>query len=78
MPLWGIKYMDVDERWWVDLVIQERAPDVASIVIGGREYCDGFKVLDGRVVVRRASIQPADLPDWPADSPVMVGPARHA
>jgi hypothetical protein len=77
MALWGIKYMDVDERWWVDLVIQAEPPEVATRVIGTGSFCEGFMAPDGRLLVRRASIDPADLSDWPTDSPVVLRPARR-
>jgi hypothetical protein len=76
MPLWGIKYSDVDDRWWVDLVCQETAPEVRYLLIGARAVADGFHVLDGRLLVRKASIRPDDLADWPTDHPTFLAPLR--
>ncbi len=28
MGLWAIKYADVDDKWWVDVVLQEAPPAV--------------------------------------------------
>jgi hypothetical protein len=72
--LWGIKYSDIDDRWWVDLVCQKDAPEVRVQLIGARAVGDGFEVGDGHLLVRRASIGPEDLPDWPSDRPVLLAP----
>lgn len=76
MRLWGIKYMDLDERWWIDVVLEEEAPEVSSVVVGSRVFCDGFSRGRGATLVRRASVQPADLPDWPTDSAVLLRPSH--
>ena len=75
MPLWGIKYMDLDEQWWLDLRLQETPPPVSSVAVGARVFVDGFGPDGGRVVARRTSIRSTDLPDWPADAPVALRPA---
>ena len=36
MGLWAIKYADVDEKWWVDVVLQEAPPAVSREQVGGR------------------------------------------
>lgn len=74
MSLWGIKYSDIDDRWWVDLVCQEKVPEVRYVLIGARAIADGFQVSDGRLLVRKASIRPDDLADWPTDSPTLLAP----
>ena len=78
MPLWGIKYMDVDERWWIDLLLDEKTPEVRSVAMGARVYVDGFETASGRVVARKTSIQGTDLADWPADTPLVLRPAPEA
>ncbi|HLC40505.1 MAG TPA: hypothetical protein VJO34_02615 [Methylomirabilota bacterium] len=77
MPLWGIKFVDLDDRWWVDLIIQEQAPEVSYVRIGSQVVCDGFKPTEGRVVVRKASVQPADLSEWSTDTPVVLDAAAQ-
>ena len=64
--------MDVDDRWWVDLIIQDQPPEVSYVSIGSQIACDGFNLKDGRVLVRRASVQPTDLSDWPTDTPIAL------
>lgn len=78
MPLWGIKYMDVDERWWIDLLLDEKTPEVRSVAVGARVFVDGFETAGGRVVVRKTSIQGTDLADWPADTPLVLRPIPEA
>jgi hypothetical protein len=78
MPLWGLKYMDMDERWWVDLVLQDEAPAVMRVPVGARLFTDGLSAAAGRPLLRRASISAGDLPDWPADAPVALAPAVEA
>ena len=58
----------------MDLVCQEEAPEVRYLLVGAREIADGFHVLDGRILVRKASIRPEDLADWPSDRPTLLGP----
>ena len=36
MGLWAIKYADEHEKWWVDLVVQEKPPAVARSKAGDR------------------------------------------
>ncbi len=74
MALWGMKYVDVDDRWWVDLVCQEPAPEVDRLMSGSRVFADGFRINDGRVLVKKASVAASDLPDWPSDTPVILRP----
>jgi hypothetical protein len=74
MPLWGIKYADADDRWWVDLVCQDRAPEVRYLLIGARAVADGFHTFDGRLLVRKASVWSEDLADWPTDRPTLLAP----
>jgi hypothetical protein len=76
MALWGLAYMDVDERWWVDLALAEQAPPVRYVTVGSRGYCDGFDLADGALLVRRASLEAAGAGEWPADEPVRLGPLR--
>ena len=51
--------MDVDDRWWVDLIIQDQPPEVSYVSIGSQIACDG---LTSRMVESwfggRASNQP--------------------
>lgn len=78
MPLWAIKYVDLDERWWIDLLLDEKTPKVRSVAMGARAFVDGFETAGGRMIVRETSIQGADLGDWPADTPVVLYPAAGA
>ena len=73
MPVWAIKYVDIDDRWWLDLVSQERPPDVARRPIGSRVFTDGFRTGPGRVVVRKLSVAEGALADWPTDTPIALG-----
>ena len=36
MGLWAIKYADIDDKWWVDVVLQEAPPAVSRQEVGGR------------------------------------------
>lgn len=78
MPLWGIKYMDVDERWWIDLLLDEKTPEVRSVAMGARAFVDGFESAGGRVVARKTSIEDTELADWPADTPLVLRPTPAA
>ena len=42
MGLWGMKYSDADDKWWVDLVLQDAPPAVRLDKVGGRVVTDGF------------------------------------
>ena len=75
MRLWGIKYMDMDERWWIDVILREEQPEVGYLSVGSELFCDGFKTTDGLVLARKVSVQPIDLADWPTDSPVALRPS---
>jgi hypothetical protein len=76
MPaLWGIRYMDLDERWWIDLALRSEAPPVRYVVMGSRQFCDGFDLPEPALLARRVSVAPEDCADWPADEPVRLGPA---
>lgn len=74
MAVWGIKYSDVDDKWWVDLVLQDKAPKVRRETVGGQALTDGFDTVDGQFLARKASIPPTALSDWPADTPVELAP----
>ena len=74
MPLWAIKYVDIDDRWWLDLVYQERAPDVARTPVGSRVFTDGFRTGPGRLVAKKLSVAEASPADWPTDTPFALGP----
>ncbi len=45
MPLWGIKYMDLDERWWLDLLLDEKAREVRSVAMGARVFVDDTPLI---------------------------------
>jgi len=75
MRLWGIKYMDADERWWIDVILHEGEPEVGYAGVGSGVFCDGFKTAEGLVLIKKASIQPADLGDWPTDLPLILHPS---
>jgi hypothetical protein len=72
MGLWAIKYADVDDTWWVDVVLQEAPPGVCREKVGGRLVTGGFEDVTGSVLARRASIPPTALSDWPSDTPVIL------
>jgi len=72
MGLWGMKYSDADEKWWVDVVLQEAPPLVHRDRVGGRVVTDGFDGVIGPVLVHKASIPPEALDDWPSDTPVIL------
>jgi len=72
MGLWAIKYSDEHEKWWVDVVLQDRPPAVVRGKVEGRVVTEGFAEVTGPVVARRASIPAAALGDWPADTPVIL------
>jgi len=73
--LWGLKYVDVDDRWWVDLILQSEPPDIRQVAVGSRVFLGGFEAGRGWVLARRVSVDGEDLSDWPADSPVALGPS---
>jgi hypothetical protein len=72
MGLWAIKYSDEHEKWWVDVVLQDKPPAVARGKVGNRVVTEGFTEVTGPVVARRASIPPGALEDWPADTAVIL------
>jgi hypothetical protein len=72
MGLWGIKYADIDDKWWVDVVLQEAPPAVRSVKVGGSVVTDGFDNVTGPVLVRKGSVPPTALADWPSDTPVVL------
>jgi len=72
MGLWAIKYADLDDKWWVDVVLQEAPPAVSREKVGGRLVTDGFQGVTGPVLARKASIPPTALDDWPSDTPVIL------
>jgi hypothetical protein len=72
MGLWGMKYSDADDKWWVDMVLQETPPAVRLEQVGGRVVADGFDGVIGPVLVHKASIPPEALNDWPSDTPVIL------
>jgi hypothetical protein len=78
MGLWGIKYADIDDRWWVDVVLQDSPPGVRWEKIGGRVVTDGFDNVTGPVLVRKGSIPPMALADWPSDTPVILTRVNQA
>ena len=73
--LWGLKYVDVDDRWWVDLILQDEPPEVRQVAVGSRVFLGGFEAGRGRVLARRVSVDGGDLSDWPTDSAVALVPA---
>lgn len=72
MGLWGMKYADADDKWWVDLVLQDAPPAVRLDQVGGRVVADGFDGVTGPVLVHKASIPSEALNDWPSDTPVIL------
>jgi hypothetical protein len=70
--------VDLDERWWIDLLLDEQAPEVRTVAMGTRVFIDGFETTGGRMIARKTSIQGADLADWPADTPLVLHPAVDA
>lgn len=78
MGLWAIKYADEHEKWWVDLVVQEKPPAVARGKVGDRVITEGFTEVTGPVLARRVSIPPEALEDWPIDTPVILTRAELA
>lgn len=72
MGLWGMKYSDADDKWWVDLVLQDAPPSVRLDQVGGRIVTEGFGGVTGAVLVHKASIPPEALNDWPSDTPVIL------
>jgi len=76
MALWGIKYMDVDEKWWMDIAFRDEAPPVRYTRVGSRQLCDGFDLPDAALLVRKASVAPHECAEWPSDDPVSLGPDR--
>ena len=78
MALWAIKYADEHEKWWIDLVIQEKPPAVARGKAGDRVVTEGFTEVSGPVLARRVSIPADALEDWPIDTPVILTRAELA
>ena len=74
MPLWAIKYMDMDERWWIDLILQDHRPEIENVIVGSEIFCDGFKTTNARILARKASVEATDLAEWPTDSAVVLRP----
>jgi hypothetical protein len=72
MGLWAIKYADADEKWWVDVVLQEAPPAVSRQQVGGRVVTAGFDGVTGPVLARKASITSAAHEVWPSDTPVIL------
>src|SRR5436309_15114285 len=72
MGLWGIKYSDIDEKWWVDVVLQEDPPAIRREKIGAQVVTDGFDGVSGPVLARKASIPPTALSDWPSETAVIL------
>src|SRR5262249_41428296 len=72
MGLWAIKYADVDDKWWVDVVLQEAPPAVSREQVGGRVVTVRFESVTGPVLARKASIPPAAPRHWPSDTPVIL------
>jgi hypothetical protein len=72
MGLWGMKYSDTDDKWWVDMVVQDTPPAVRLDQVGSRIVADGFDGVPGQVLVHKASIRPDALNDWPSDTPVIL------
>ncbi len=72
MGLWGIKYSDIDEKWWVDVVLQEDPPAIRREKIGEQIVTDGFEGVTGPVLARKASIPPTALSDWPSETAVIL------
>jgi len=72
MGLWGMKYSDADDKWWVDLVLQDAPPSVHLDQVGGRVVADGLDGVTGPVLLHKASIPPEALNDWPSDTPVIL------
>ena len=78
MGLWAIKYADEHEKWWVDLVVQEKPPAVARGKVGDRVITEGFAEVTGPVLARRVSIPSEALEDWPMDTTVILTRAELA
>ena len=78
MGLWAIKYADEHEKWWVDLVVQEKPPAVVRGKAGDRVVTDGFAEVTGLMLARRVSIPSDALEDWPIDTPVILTRAELA
>jgi hypothetical protein len=57
----------------LDLVYQERPPDVARTPIGSRVFTDGFRAGPGRGVARKLSVTEGAPADWPTDTPIALG-----
>jgi hypothetical protein len=55
--LWGLKYVDVDDRWWVDLILQGEPPEVRQVAVGSRMFLGGFEAGRGRVLAAVARWQ---------------------
>ena len=72
--LWGLKYVDVDDRWWVDLILQDEPPEVRQVAVGSRVFLGDFEAGRGLVLARRVSVDGGDLSDWPTDSSVSLVP----
>ena len=72
MGLWGIKYADIDEKWWVDVVLQDAPPAIRREKVGEQVVTDGFEGVTGPVLARKASIPPTALSDWPSETAVIL------
>src|SRR5262249_50521873 len=69
MALWAIRYADEHEKWWIDLVVQDKPPAVARGKAGDRVVTEGFTEVSGPVLARRASIPAAAPADTPSHTP---------
>lgn len=76
MPLWGIKFMDVDEKWWVDIAFRDTSPPVRYTTVGSTRYCDGFDLPEPALLARKASVAPTELADWPTDEALRLTPDK--
>lgn len=72
MRRWGMKYSDPDDKWWVDLALQDAPPSVRLDQVGGRVVTESFDGVTGPVLVHKASIPPEALNEWPSDTPVIL------
>ncbi|MDP2700716.1 MAG: hypothetical protein Q8P98_01465 [Candidatus Rokubacteria bacterium] len=67
-----MKYLDADDKWWVDMVLQDAPPAVRLDRVGGRVVADGFDGVTGPVLVHKASIPQEALNDRPSDTPAIL------
>jgi len=62
----GIKYSDIDEKWWVDVVLQDAPPAIRREKIGEQVVTDGFESVTGPVLVRKGEHTAHRLTTGPA------------